>query len=77
MVRLLSVSKAFRWLLNQLGVKQPRRFKNELSSGFTVSTLPHVQNGVDKTTRTEGIDNWLLPKLLAEYVANKEKKTQS
>ncbi len=28
--------KAFRWLLNELGIKQPRRFKNELSSDFTV-----------------------------------------
>ena len=69
--------KAFRWLFGQLGVKQPRRFKNELSSEFTVSTLPHVQNGVDKTPGIEGIDNWLLHKLLAGYVANKEKETQS
>ncbi len=69
--------RAFRWLLNQLGIKQPRRFKNELSSDFTVTTLPHVQNGVDETPGTEGIDNWLLHKLLAGYVANEEKKTQS
>jgi hypothetical protein len=39
--------KAFRWLLNQVGIKQPRRFKNELPTDFTVSTLPHVQNGAD------------------------------
>ena len=69
--------KAFRWLLNQLGARQPRRFKNELSSEFTATSLPHIQNGVDKTLGPEGIDNWLLPRLLAEYVANKEKKTQS
>ena len=42
-----------------------------------IDTLPQVQNGVDKTPRTEGIDNWALHKLLAEYVANKEKETQS
>jgi hypothetical protein len=69
--------KAFRWLLNQLGVKQPRRFKNEISSEFTVSTLPHVQNGGDKTPGTEGIDNWSLHKLLAGYQANEKKETQS
>jgi hypothetical protein len=49
--------KAFRWLLNQLGIKQPRRFKNELSTDFTVTTLPRVQDGVDKTPGTQGIDN--------------------
>jgi hypothetical protein len=57
--------KAFRWLLGQLGTKQPRRFKNELSSEFTVTTLPPVQNGVDKTLGTEGIDNRALHKLIA------------
>jgi hypothetical protein len=30
--------KAFRWLLGQLGVKQPRRFKNETSTEFAVIT---------------------------------------
>ena len=24
--------KAFRWLLDQLGIKQPRRFKNEIAA---------------------------------------------
>jgi hypothetical protein len=76
MVRLLSVSKAFRWLLNQLGVKQPRRFKNELSSDFTVTTLPHVQNRDDKTPGIQGIDHWSLHKLLAGYQAGDEKETQ-
>ena len=66
--------KAFRWLLGQLGVKQPRRFKNEISSDFTVTTLPQVQNGVDKTPGIEGIDNWALHKLLDKYIANKEKR---
>jgi hypothetical protein len=36
--------KAFRWLLNQLGIKQPRRFKNEISSDFTVGNPTCVQN---------------------------------
>ena len=50
--------KAFRWLLGQLGIKQPRRFKNELSSDFTVTTFPRVQKGVDKTPASRGINNW-------------------
>jgi hypothetical protein len=62
--------KAFRWLLNQLEIKQPRRFKNELSSDFTVTALTCVQNGVDKTPRSRGINNWLLHELLAGYQAN-------
>jgi hypothetical protein len=69
--------KAFRWLLNQLGIKQPRRFKNELSTNFTATTIPCVQNGVDKTPGSGGIDNWSLHKLLAGYRANEEKETQS
>jgi hypothetical protein len=55
--------KAFRWLFGQLGVKQPRRLKNELSSEFTVTTLPHVQNGVDKTPGTEGIDKLVVTQI--------------
>ena len=66
--------KAFRWLLHQLGVKQPRRFKNESSSAFTVATVPCVKNG---PPRASGIDNRLLHKLLEEYIANKEKEAQS
>jgi hypothetical protein len=69
--------KAFRWLLNQLGIKQPRRFKNELSTDFTTTTLPRVQNGVYSPQETGGVDNWALHKLLAEYGANQEKPTQS
>jgi hypothetical protein len=37
--------KPFRWLLGQLGIKQPRRFKNELSSDFTVTTFPRCPEG--------------------------------
>ena len=69
--------KAFRWLLNQLGIKQPRRFKNELSTDFTAAALPCVPNEIDMTRETGGIDNWALHKLLAGYIANKEKPTQS
>jgi hypothetical protein len=69
--------KAFRWLLNQLGIKQPRRFKNELSTDFTVAALPRVPNEVERTRETSGIDNWALHKLLVGYIANKEKPTQS
>jgi hypothetical protein len=57
--------KAFRWLRGQLGVEQPRRFKNELSSEFTVGPPTCVQNGMDKNPGTTGIDNWALHKLLA------------
>ena len=31
--------KAFRWLLDQLGIKQPRRFKNETAAQFTLAQL--------------------------------------
>jgi hypothetical protein len=65
--------KAFRWLLGQLGVKQPRRFKNELA----VIIGSGVQNEADKAAGTTGIDNFALHKLVDEYIANKEKKTQS
>jgi hypothetical protein len=65
--------EAFRWLLGQLGVKQPRRFKNE-STAIIGSCL---QNEADKTSGTKGIDNFALHKLVDEYVAKKEKKTQS
>lgn len=57
--------KAFRWLLNQLGIEQPRRFKNELSSDFTIGAPTCVQNEADKNPGTAGIDNWALHKLLA------------
>jgi hypothetical protein len=66
--------KAFRWLLNQLGVEQPRRFKNELSSDFTGDTLPHVQSGSDRAPRTEGVDNCMFEKLLDECIANQKGK---
>jgi hypothetical protein len=69
--------KAFRWLLNQVGIKQPRRFKNELSTDFTVTKFPHVQERVEKTARGGGIDNMLFHKLLAGLLADKEKPTQS
>jgi hypothetical protein len=69
--------KAFRWLLNQLGIKEPRRFKNESSTDFTATTLPRVQSGVDRSRETSGIDNWALHKLLAGYEGNQEKPTQS
>src|SRR5215469_10637182 len=56
--------KAFRWLLNQLGIRQPRRFKNELSTDFTATTFPRVQEGADSARETSGVDNWALHKLL-------------
>jgi hypothetical protein len=65
--------KAFRWLLSQLGVNQPRRFKNE----FTVIIGSCVQSEANKTSGTIGIDNFALHKLVDKYIANKEKKTQS
>jgi hypothetical protein len=67
--------KAFRWLLGQLGVKQPRRFKNEISPELTVTTDSWVQNEANKSPEVIGIDNFALHKLVDEYVANKEKKT--
>ena len=63
--------KAFRWLLGQLGIKQPRRFKNELSTDFTVTTLSRVQNGVDSPQETGGVDNRALHKLLAELLSER------
>jgi hypothetical protein len=69
--------KAFRWLLGQLGIKQPRRFKKELSSDFTATRFPHVPKGVDKLPGSGGIDNWALHRLLAEYGANQGKEAQS
>jgi hypothetical protein len=65
--------KAFRWLLGQLGIKQPRRFKNE----STVVVGSCVQNEANKTSRTTGIDNFALHKLVDEYIAKKEKTTQA
>jgi len=62
--------KAFRWLLGQLGIKQPRRFKNESSSDFTVTTFSRVQKGVDKTPASRGINNWLLHELLDSWYFN-------
>jgi hypothetical protein len=63
--------KAFRWLLNELGIKQPRSFKKELSSDFTIGTPACVRNGVDKDRETEGIDNWTLHKLLAGLLSER------
>jgi hypothetical protein len=65
--------KAFRWLLGQLGIKQPRRFKNEVTViiGFC------AQNEANKTPGTIGIDNFALHKLVDKYIANKEMKTHS
>jgi hypothetical protein len=65
--------KAFRWLLGQLGVKQPRRFKNE----STVIIGSCVQDETDKASGTKGIDNFALHKLLDKYIANKEKNNPS
>jgi hypothetical protein len=65
--------KAFRWLLGQLGVKQPRRFKNE----FTVIIGSCVQNRADEAPGTSAIDNFALHKLVDEYIANKQKEAQS
>jgi hypothetical protein len=50
--------KAFRWLLDQLGVKQPRRFKNETSTDLAViieaTSGSCVQNGANKTSELQG-----------------------
>jgi hypothetical protein len=48
--------KAFRWLLGQLEVKQPRRFKNE-STAIIGSC---VQNEDHKTSGTTGVDKFAL-----------------
>jgi hypothetical protein len=69
--------KAFRWLLSQLGVKQPRRFKNEMPLDFTVAAGGRVQNEGSKTSGAMGIDNFALHKLVDEYIAKKDKKAQT
>jgi hypothetical protein len=56
--------KAFCWLLGQLEVKQPRRFKNEISP-LTLASC--VQIEANKIPGTVGIDNFLLHKLVDEY----------
>jgi len=61
--------KAFRWLLGQLGFKQPRRLKNEL----TVIIGSGVQNEADKSAGTTGIDNFALLKLVDEYGSQRER----
>ena len=56
---------------------QRRRFKNEMSSDFTVTIGSYDQNAANKTPETIRIENRLLHKLLAEYLANEEEETQS
>jgi hypothetical protein len=61
--------KAFRWLLGQLGIKQPRRFKNE--SKVIIGSC--VQDEGSEAPVVTGINNFALHKLVDEYIANKEK----
>jgi hypothetical protein len=65
--------KAFRWLLGQLGVKQPRRFKNE----STVIIGSCVQDEGSEVPAALGMGNFALHRLVDKYIAKKEEKTQS
>jgi hypothetical protein len=65
--------KALRWLLGELGVKQPRRFKNEVK----VIIGSGVENEDNEASENTGIDNFALHKLVDQYIAKKEEGNPS